>query len=109
MRRGRCGVKIVQQGVHGIVSGLTCDRACAGRGGNFRLPFRWLRGDIKGVQQIVHIAHARHEQLLIGVNGVIGLRRRSGEVQRHVIGGVLAFVLDVHLGEQVVNFCIRRT
>ena len=107
LRRGRSSMKIVQQGVHGIVSGLTCDRACAGRGGNFRLPFRWLRGDIKGVEQVVHIAHARHEQLLIGVNRMIGLRGRSGEVQRHVIGVVLAFVLDVHLGEQVVNFCIR--
>ena len=74
LRRGRCGVKIVQQGVHGIVSGLTCGLTCAGRCGHFRFPFRWLRGDIKGVQQIVHIAHARHEQLFIGVNGMNGLR-----------------------------------
>ena len=68
----RCGcgsswrVKVVQQCVHRRISAF--------RRGHFVISFRGLRGNIKRIQQAVHLAHARHVELLVGVDMVVCLR-----------------------------------
>ena len=59
-------VKVVQQGIHRRISAF-------GRG-HFVFAIRGLRRNIERIQQVVHLPHARHVELLVGVDVVVCLR-----------------------------------